>query len=188
MCPSTMRRMASSSVLLRRPHSIGMAKTHNNLLITEVGSNGTSFKTFSATGAIAPDESEDVVGNDDLGAYIEEDNSVGWVMRNVTYWDIASITGNSRLYASNLDEKGARSLLGYPVYISQKVAAPASSAKSVFFGNWNFVGLREAPSFSFLRDPYSKASTGQVVLHYFFRSVYGVLQSEAIGYGEQASS
>ena len=90
--------------------------------------------------------------------------------------------------ASNFDEKGARTLLGYPVYMSQKVAAPAADAKSAYFGNWNYVGLREAPGFTFLRDPYSKASTGQVVLHYFFRTVYGVLQAEAIGYGEQASS
>jgi HK97 family phage major capsid protein len=166
----------------------GMAKTHNNLLITEAAANGTSFKTFAATGAIAAGEPEDLVGNNDLGAYIEEDNSVGWVMRNATYWDIASITGNARLYASNLDEKGARTLLGYPVYMSQKVAAPAADAKSAYFGNWNYVGLREAPGFTFLRDPYSKASTGQVVLHYFFRTVYGVLQAEAIGYGAQASS
>jgi HK97 family phage major capsid protein len=166
----------------------GMAKTHNNLLITEVAANGTSLKTFAAADAIAAGEPEDIVGDDDLGAYIEDDNSVGWVMRNATYWDIASITGNARMYADLMDAQGARTLLGYPVHMSQKVAAVGGDAKSLFFGNWNYVGLREAPSFTFLRDPYSKASTGQVVLHYFFRAVYGVLQAEAVGYGVHPSS
>jgi len=62
---------------------------------------------------------------------------------------------------AGLVEKGARTLLGYPVYMSQKAGDTVANAKSLYFGNWNYVGLREAPGFTFLRDPYSKASTGQ---------------------------
>ena len=73
--------------------------------------------------------------------------------------------------------------MGYPVYFSQKVDAPATTKKSIFFGNFNYMGFREAPGFTVLRDPYSKAGSGHVVLHYYFRTVYKVLQAEAIGYG-----
>lgn len=165
----------------------GMAKTHNNLLLTEVGTNGTSFKTFAGTGAIAAGEPEDIVGNNDLSAYLDDDSSIAWVTRSSTYWDILSITGNDRLYAQQvIGNTDGRSLLGYPVRYSQKVDALATGNKTLYFGNWNYVGMREAPGMTVLRDPYSKAGNGQVVLHYYFRTVYGVLQAEAVGYGEQA--
>jgi len=74
------------------------------------------------------------------------------------------------------------------VHYSAKAGLTAANAKSVFFGNWNFVGKREAPGFTVLRDPYSKAANGQVVLHYYFRTVYDVLQAEAIGYGDHPTA
>lgn len=165
----------------------GMAKTHNNLLLTEVAANGTSFKTFAGTGAIAAGEPEDIVGNVDLSAYLDDDRGVAWVMRSSTHWDIASITGNDRLYAAN-PGGGGKSLLGYPVFYSQKAAAIGGGNKSVYFGNWGFVGYREAPGFTVLRDPYSLAGKGQVVFHYYFRTVYGILQAEAVGYGEHPTA
>lgn len=165
----------------------GLAKTENNLLLVEVATNGTNLHSFASSGTIAAGEPESVVDNDDLAAYIEDDSgSVGWVMRPSTHWVIRKITGNDRLYDTG-HEAGDRSLLGWPVAHSNKAAAIGSQAKSVYFGNWNFVGRYERPGMTFLRDPYSKASTGQVVLHYFFRVAYGVLQAEAIGYGTQAS-
>ena len=160
----------------------GMAKTHNSLLLTEVGSNGTAFKTFAGTSAIAAGEPEDIVGSNDLSAYLDDETGVAWVMRSASYWDIASITGNDRLYAGGPSGEG-KTLLGYPVLYSNKAAAIGGGNKSVYFGNWNFVGYREAPGFTVLRDPYSLAYKGQVVFHYYFRTVYGVLQAEAVGYG-----
>lgn len=164
----------------------GLAKTYNNLILTEVASNGTNFKTFAGTGAIAFGEPEDIVGNVDLAPYLDEDNAVAWVTRSSTFWDIKSIVGNDRQYAVNMD--GGRSLLGYPVYYSQKAAAMAASAKSIYFGNWRYVGYREAPGLTFLRNPYSAANSGQVRLHWYMRFVAGVLQAEAIGYGTQAAA
>lgn len=162
----------------------GMAKTHNNLLLTEVASNGTNFKTFASATAIAFGEPEDIVGNDDLSAYLEDDAAAGWVMRSATHWDIKSIVGSDRQYAVNGDNN--RTLLGYPVFYSQKAAAVASAAKSIYFGNWRYVAMREAPGITFIRDPYTASLTGQVRLLWHFRTVYGVLQAEAIGYGTQA--
>ena len=80
------------------------------------------------------------------------------------------------------------SLLGYPVVYSAKSGATAASAKSLYFGNWNFVGLYEAPGFSLIRDPYTRSSFGEVILNYMFRCDYGVLQAEAIGYGVHPSA
>ncbi len=164
----------------------GMAKTHNNLLLTEVASNGTSFKTYASATAIAFGEPEDIVGNNDLSAYLEDDMAAAWVMRSATHWDIKSIVGSDRQYAINSDD--GRTLLGYPVHYSQKAAATAASAKDVYFGNWRYVAMREAPGVTFLRDPYTVAISGQVRLLWHFRTVYGVLQAEAIGYGEHPAS
>jgi HK97 family phage major capsid protein len=161
----------------------GMAKTHNNLLLTEVASNGTDFGNFASASAIAAGELEAICGNVDLSHYLDDTASVAWVMRSSTLWAIRALTGTERLYAEQtLGSAAPGQLLGYPVALSDKAAAIGASAKSVYFGNWNFVGYREAPGFTVLRDPYSKASTGQISLHYYFRTVYGVLQAEAIGY------
>ena len=159
----------------------GMAKTHNNLLLTEVASNGTSFKSFASASAIAFGEPEDIVGNNDLSAYLNDDAAIAWVMRSSTHWDLKSLVGDTRQYSINGDN--GRTLLGYPVHYSQKAAAVAASAKSVYFGNWRYVAMREAPGITFIRDPYTVAISGQVRLLWHFRTVYGVLQSEAIGYG-----
>lgn len=162
----------------------GMAKTDNNLLLVEVAANGTSFKTFASATAIAAGEPEDIAFNDALDPYLDDSISVGWVTRRSTFGDIASITANARLYAEAPGGARGGELLGYPVKSSVKAAAVAASAKSIYFGNWNYVGVREAPSMGVLRDPYTLGHLGQVRLLYMYRKVYGVLVAEAVGYGE----
>lgn len=172
--------------------SRGMAKTHNSLLVTEVAANGTNLKTFAGAAAIAAGEIQDITFNDNLSYYLDDSNSVAWVTRPSTYGSIASIQGNDFIYddtpqGSSVRTNGAKgSLAQYPVHFSNKVAALATGNKSILFGNWFYVGVRNAPEFTVLRDPYSAASTGQLRLHYYFRTVYKVLQAEAIGYGTQA--
>jgi len=168
--------------------SRGQAKTMNNLLLTEVNTNGTSFKTFAATNSIAAGEVESIYMNDTVADYLDDAGSVAWVMKASTFGSIISLTGNSRLYLPQV--QGGTSpfnLLGYPAFFSTKAGSVATSGKSVYFGNWNFVGWREAPGFTMLRDPYSAASTGQVKLWMYFRTVFKVLQPSAIGYGVQSS-
>lgn len=166
----------------------GQAKTLNNLLLTEVGTNGTKFDEFASATAIAAGEPENIAFADGVSNYLDDSGSVAWVTRASTFGAISSITGNYRLYAEQ--DAGSRSgptLFGHPVYYSNKVAAPASTVKSLYFGNWSYVGWREAPGFTMLRDPYSGAGTGQVILWMYFRTVFGVLQADAIGYGQQAA-
>jgi HK97 family phage major capsid protein len=168
----------------------GMAKTHNALLLTEVAANGALLKSFGSATVIAVSELEPLVYNDALNAYLDDTASVAWVMRPSVYGEILVLdNANARRYAANAQGDASNPmLLGYPVQYSAKAGGTAASAKSVYFGNWSFVGYREAPGFTVLRDPYSLAKKGQIVLHYYFRTVYGVLQSEAIGYGAHPSA
>jgi HK97 family phage major capsid protein len=166
----------------------GLAKTHNNLLLTEVAANGTSLKTFASATAIAVDELEPVVYNDDLGDYLDEGgSSVAWVMKRTVHGEIVLLDdANTRRYANNQMGGPGPELLNYPVLYSQKSGATAASTKSVYFGNWSYVGWRDAGMMNFLRDPYSYEAG--IELRYQFRTVYGVLQAEAIGYGVHPSA
>lgn len=156
-----------------------IAKTHNADLVAEVVANGTSFKTFASTTVIAAGELEPIVGDDSLGFYLEDAATVSWIMRSSVHWAIKSITANYRLYAQN--EAG---LLGYPVAYSNAVATPATTAKTVLFGCWDYMGYRDANEIRFISDPYSV--DGLVILKYSFRDAYGILQAAAVGYGKQA--
>lgn len=170
----------------------GVAKTHNGLLLAEVATSGTVLKTFASATAIGVDELEPIVYSDTIEPYLDDTNSTSWVMRRSVHGEIAVLDkAATRRYAET--EQGRvsmarKELLGFPVSYSVKAGATAASAKSVFFGNWNFVGYREGPDITVLRDPYSMAKKGQLVLHYYFRAVYGVLQPEAIGYGVHPAS
>lgn len=165
----------------------GQAKTHNGLLVSEVATNGTAFTTFSGASAIAFGEPEDILADDDLGFYLDDSESVSWVTRNSTLWSIKSLTGSDRQYDRGLFNEGTgKELLGYPVACSNKVDGLGTSNKPLLFGNFTFVGKREEPGFTVLRDPYSRAEEGIVQLHYYFRTVYKVLQPEAVGYGQNA--
>jgi HK97 family phage major capsid protein len=153
-----------------------IALTHNGLLCANVEALGTSLKTFASNSAIAAGELETIIGNDALGFYLEDGSNVHWLMRSTTHWAINSVVGDARFYAQQLE-----GLLGYDVLHSTKVDAIGAAGKSVMFGDWNYMGYREAPELRFIQDPYSV--DGLVVLKYSFRACYGLLQAGAIGYG-----
>lgn len=164
----------------------GQAKTMNQLLITAVGTSGTAYKTTAASTALAFGEVEAVALNDTVADYLDDAGSVNWVMRASTYNAVATIqTASPRMYGvaqGVIGQNGQRELLGYPVFYSNKAAAIASTAKVAYFGNWNYVGWREGNGLVLLRDPYSAASSGQLRLWLYFRTVFTVLQADAIGY------
>lgn len=167
----------------------GMAKTHNSLLLTEVAANGTSLKTFASATVIAVDELEPIVYNEALGNYLDDSGSAAWVMQRAVHGEIVLLDdANTRRYANNQMGGPGPVLLGFPVVYSAASGATAASTKSAYFGNWNYVGLYEAPGFSLLRDPYTRSSYGEVILNYMFRADYGVLIAEAIGYAVHPSA
>lgn len=159
----------------------GMALTHNAALLTEAAASGTSLKTFAAAATLAAGELEDMVYHATLAYYLDDTGSAAWVMRPPTFGAITKLTGNARVYAETPAGSFNRELLGYPVFYSNSAAAAAASAKSVYFGNWRYMGFREDPTLTLLRDPYTV--DGLTILKYSFRLVYGVLQAGALGYG-----
>jgi HK97 family phage major capsid protein len=163
-----------------------VAGTHNTLLLAEVASNGTALVTYASATAIAAGEPEKFVFHDTLSYFMEENEDAAWVMRPTTHRAIASITGSDRMYAENPAGSFNKNLLGYPVFYSNKATASAASAKDAYFGVWDMVGYREAPEMRFIMDPYSV--DGLTVLKYSFRTVYGVLQAGAVGYGVHPSA
>jgi HK97 family phage major capsid protein len=163
----------------------GMAKTHNTLLVTEASTNGTLGTAW---------------GNPIVAANIPalvyalptgyEDNAV-WIMKKAAEGIIRGFTGNFFQFTPTpVDGQGAltrRELWGFPFYNSEAVAASGASAKVALFGNFSYMGMRLAPDITFIRDPYSAANTGQLRLHYYFRTVYKILQAEAILYAQMGT-
>lgn len=160
-----------------------LAATRNSMLVSEVATNGTNFKTFAGAAAIAFGELEDMLGNGVLGRYLANDNAAAWVMQNSTLWNIRSIVGSDRQYWM---DHNSNELLGYPVYRTQKAPAMATGLKSVLFGNWNYLAFREAPSLTLQRDPYTVGVKGQVRITAHFAAAFNVTQAEALGYATQA--
>lgn len=168
----------------------GLAKTRNSLLLTEVAANGTALKTFASATVIAVDELEPIVYYEGLENYLDDGGSVAWVMRRSVHGEIILLDdANARRYANNqMGNELGPTLLGFPVKYSAKSGATAASTKSCYFGNWNFVGIREAPEMTMIRDPYTRSSYGEIILNYMFRVDFAVLQAEAIGYGVHPSA
>ena len=168
----------------------GMAKTHNSLLLAEVDTNGTEFKEF-AVSSIADGDLEDIEGNDNLGAYLE-DSSVGWVMRIAFYLLSVRLQPVDPVRTASSPLKGLASVsVSFLAILYTEATKPLQwelTTTLYTFGNWFYVGVRNEPEFVVLRDPYSAATTGQLRLHYYFRTVYKVLQAEAIGFGQHAAS
>lgn len=162
----------------------GMAKTHNDLLITEVESYGTSLKTFASATAVAIGELEAMMYQADMVSYLEGGRP-SWVMSGPSYAKVISLAGDPRIYANTPLGGG---LLGHPVAFTNKADTIAASKKSIFFGDWSQVGVRTGSGLQLIRDPYHAAATGQVRLVFLFDAVYGVLQPEAIGYGVHPSA
>ena len=158
----------------------GMAKTHNSLLLTEARTGGTAALTLDSASTIGDGEPVELLYKQPA-EYL--DGSV-WIMPRATEGIIRSLQGDSFLYNPNPagSDRGRPEILGYPVYNSSYGSAIAASAKSLIFGNFRYMGMREAPGLTFLRDPYTLAGKGQVRLLYYFRTVYKTLQAEAIQY------
>lgn len=161
----------------------GWAATHNNLLITEALANGTAGLTLDDDATIGAAEIPELVGK----VMPEYQEGAQWLMHPTTFAYLQGLTGNP-FYFVPTPQGGRRELAGYPVNLSSYMTALSASAKSLLFGNFNFMGMREGTGLTMLRDPYSVASKGQVRLWFYFDAVYGVLQAEAIQYATHPSA
>lgn len=161
----------------------GMAKTHNDLLVTEALASGTAALTLDGAAAIGYAEVPELYYK--LPDYYATDEaSVAWIMRRATEGYIRGLAGTTNFYfaptpAGNTTV-GRPILWGAPVYNTGKAAAIGASQKSLIFGNFYFMALRESPVATVIRDPYTV--DGKVILKYGYRLVYKVLQAAAIIY------
>ena len=154
-----------------------MAATHNTLLLTEARANGTAGLTLDSAATIGATEIPELVYK--LGE--EYLDGASWVMARGTEGLLRGLTGSAFYFDPTPNGTGmARTLWGYPVHSSSAASAIAASAKSLIFGNFGFMGMREGENLGVLRDPYT--TDGIVYLKYRFRAVYKVLQAEAIQY------
>jgi HK97 family phage major capsid protein len=162
----------------------GMAKTHNELLVTEALASGTAALTFDSASTIAYTEVPELwyLLPD---YYATDEASVAWLMRRATEGVIRGLAGTTNFYyaptPAGATMIGRPILWGAPLYNTGKAAAIAASAKSVILGNFYFMAKREHPQMTLIRDPYTV--DGKVILKYGFRCVYKVLQAAAIIYG-----
>jgi HK97 family phage major capsid protein len=163
----------------------GVAATHNNALITEALASGTAGLTLDAAAAIGAAEIPELVGK----VMPEYQEGSQWILHPTTVAYIQSLNGTQFYFAPmGPGYAGKPSLWGFPVNQSSYATAYAASAKSLIFGNFNYMGMREVQTINMLRDPYSVASAGQVRLWFWFDCVYGVLQAEAIQYATHPSA
>ncbi len=157
------------------------ALTHNSTLVTEVMANGTSVTLGTAAAANVNDIPLLV------GSVKDSYAEMGmWLMKRANQFKYAALQGSVFQLAAT-PGGGPQEFWGYPIANSEYVAAIAAGAKSVAFGAFRYVGVRTT-GMTFLRDPYSNADNGQVVLRYYTRIVYKVLQAEAIVYGKHPTA
>lgn len=161
-----------------------MALTHNSLLVTEALASGTSVNLAAAAAATATDVQTLVYTI--KGEY---GDNAQWVMKRATEGSYRKLTTTDWAFAPMpAGDPSVPTLWGYPVRSCDSVAAIGAGNKSLIFGNFEYMGLYESPSISFLRDPYGSAGSGQVNLFYYFRAVYKVLLAEAILYGKHPTA
>lgn len=163
----------------------GMGITHNKLLFTEALANGTSVTLGAAAAASAGDIPKVV-----YSLKSEYAENAKWVFPRANEGSYRALTGNNWQFVATPPGSVAGSTLwGYPVFNSeQAIAAIGAGNKALVFGDFSYIGLRDGNGLTFLRDPYSNAKKKQVVLHYYFRAVYKVLQPEAILYGKHPTA
>jgi HK97 family phage major capsid protein len=162
----------------------GMAATLNALLVTEALASGTAALTLDAASAIGAAEVPELLYK--LKARYAVGANVGWLMRRATEGYLRGLTGDQFLFAQTPQGGGVgnfgASLIGLPQYSDDNMGALAASGKSMAVGNWSYMYLRLDPALTVLRDPYSRAGYGEVILHYYFQAVFKLIQAEAVVY------
>ena len=135
--------------------------------------------TAASATAIAAGEIMDV----EYGLADEYADNAAWIMRRATEGSVRQLQGDAFLFQSTPAGEGRvasrRTIDNYAVYNAASMPAAATGTKPIVFFNPSFVGIREG-DITFLRDPYT--TDGIVYLKYYFRTVYKVLQSEAVQY------
>lgn len=156
---------------------LGLQKTDNNLIVTAALAGGTAAITLGAAAAATVTDIPRLVYAQADGY---EDNS-WWVMRKATEGSYRALTGNNFQLANTPMGMDRGDLWGFPTATTSKMPAIGGGNKSVLFGDFSYMGVRRMPGLTLLVDPYTV--DGMVVLKYYYRVIFKVLQAAAIVYG-----
>jgi len=168
----------------------GMAATMNALLVAEALADGTAGLTLDSATAIGGAEVPELLYK--LSSEYARGN-VAWLMRRATEGYLRGLLSTSNfLFAPTPTATGngqvTSQLWGVPVFSDENMGQLAASGKSLIVGNWSYMGMRLDPSMTFLLDPYSRATYGETILHYYFRCDFEVLQAGAFQYATHPSA
>lgn len=159
----------------------GLAKTHNNLLVTAALAGGTAGLTLDATAAIGAAEIPELIYKLKEGY----DPNAVFLMKRSTEGYLRGLSGDDFIFndrPAGSDRRQPHDINGYPVFKTDKMPAIGAGNKSLIFGDFSRVGMRLAPELTVLRDPYTRGGYGEVVFYYYLRTVYKVLTAEALQY------
>jgi HK97 family phage major capsid protein len=122
-----------------------------------------------------------------LPSAYDEAGSTGWVMRNATLGAIRALTGDYPQFRPMVNGT-SKDLEGYPVALSDKIAALGASAKPIIFGNMNEYAFVENATIEVVRNPYLYMANNQTGIFVNVRWGGDVLQPEAFVYGVNPAS
>ena len=150
------------------------------------GTAGLSFDSASAIGAA---EIPELMGK--LGSPYH--NGAAWVMDPATWFYLKGLVSSSVFtFTSGVARMSGTvdgpTLEGYPVVLNSNVANITASAKSLMFGNFNYMGFVTNRGLRIRRLNELYADTGQVGILATYRFGCAVLQAEAFQYATHPSA
>lgn len=151
--------------------TLGM--THNEQLIAAVTASGAGTDVTLGAAAAATVSDVQKVAYALPGEYVD---GAQFVMRRETYGLYVAAAASAYSQTPGPEPWPFPA----PVRYSSYVEAVGANKISVIYANWAYVGMREDPDIFVLRDPYSEAKSGVLVLHHYARFCYASLNPEAI--------
>ena len=169
------------------------ARVTNNAIIAGTGSSqpygiltrATVSETLASTTGVDFADIMNIMYK--LPEWYAEQGATAWIMRNATLGAIRALTGNYPQFRP-LQSGGVGELEGYPVAVSDKIAAMAADAKSIIFGNMSYYCFVENGSLEVSRNPYLYQANYQTAIFVNYRFGGDVTQPEAFVYGVHPSA
>ena len=150
---------------------------------------GTAGLSFDSASAIGATEIPELMGK--LGSPYH--NGAAWVMDPATWFNLKGLVSSSVFtFTSGVARLSGTvdgpTLEGYPVVLNSNVANIAASAKSLMFGNFNYMGFVTNRGLRIRRLNELYADTGQIGILATYRFGCAVLQAEAFQYATHPSA
>lgn len=169
------------------------ARVTNNAIIAGTGSSqpygilarATASETLASTTGVDFSDIMNIMGK--LPDWYVENGATAWIMRNATKYAIRGLTGNYPQFRP-LETGTTSDLEGFPIVVSDKIAAMGASAKSIIFGNMSYYAFVENGSLEVSRNPYLYQANYQTGIFVNYRFGGDVTQPEAFVYGVHPAS